>query len=216
MCMFSHAVWIMHECVYQCRTSEHSKVSNMSVTQVRKKKHRRETCTVATVTPSRKNRPVWTTQGNFSRNGFRTWLPRVSYGVYVAITWYTLLLQGVYVLFTGRLTLVLRMSHVHPTSSTGLRAFPTGHDINLHVRRKARSHSQICHIPKATIDTYKFAMFPRTVRLWHKLPGSVVRTANPATCTVKAPVFCTLNSAISNFQTWFVRTVMEVLKYCWM
>ena len=34
--------------------------------------------------------------------------------------------------------------------------------------------------------------------------------------TVKAPVFSTLNSAISNFQTWFVRTVMEVLKYCWM
>ena len=33
--------------------------------------------------------------------------------------------------------------------------------------------------------------------------------------TVKAPVG-TLNSAISNFQTWFVRTVMEVLKYCWM
>ena len=33
--------------------------------------------------------------------------------------------------------------------------------------------------------------------------------------TVKAPVFGTLNSAISNFQTWFVRTVMEVLKYCW-
>ena len=29
--------------------------------------------------------------------------------------------------------------------------------------------------------------------------------------TVKAPVFGTLNSAISNFQTWFVRTVMEVL-----
>ena len=34
--------------------------------------------------------------------------------------------------------------------------------------------------------------------------------------TVKAPVFGTLNSAISNFQTWFVRTVMEVSKYCWM
>ena len=34
--------------------------------------------------------------------------------------------------------------------------------------------------------------------------------------TVRAPVFGTLNSAISNFQTWFVRTVMEVLKYCWM
>ena len=34
--------------------------------------------------------------------------------------------------------------------------------------------------------------------------------------TVKAPVFGTLNSAISNFQTRFVRTVMEVLKYCWM
>ena len=32
--------------------------------------------------------------------------------------------------------------------------------------------------------------------------------------TVKPPVFGTLNSAISNFQTWFVRTVMEVLKYC--
>ena len=32
--------------------------------------------------------------------------------------------------------------------------------------------------------------------------------------TVKAPVFGTLNSAISNFQTWFVRTVMEVLEYC--
>ena len=26
----------------------------------------------------------------------------------------------------------------------------------------------------------------------------------------------TLKSEISNFQTWFVRTVMEVLKYCWM
>ena len=34
--------------------------------------------------------------------------------------------------------------------------------------------------------------------------------------TIKAPVFGALNSAISNFQTWFVRTVMEVLKYCWM
>ena len=34
--------------------------------------------------------------------------------------------------------------------------------------------------------------------------------------TVKATVFGTLNSAISNFQTRFVRTVMEVLKYCWM
>ena len=34
--------------------------------------------------------------------------------------------------------------------------------------------------------------------------------------TVKAPVFGTLNSAISNFQIGFVRTVMEVLKYCWM
>ena len=34
--------------------------------------------------------------------------------------------------------------------------------------------------------------------------------------TVNAPVFGTLNSAISNFQTWFVRTVMEVLKYWWM
>ena len=29
-------------------------------------------------------------------------------------------------------------------------------------------------------------------------------------------VFGTLNSAISNFQTWFVRIMMEVLKYCWM
>ena len=35
-------------------------------------------------------------------------------------------------------------------------------------------------------------------------------------CTVKTPVFNTLNIAISNFQTWFVRTVMEVLKYCLM
>ena len=35
-------------------------------------------------------------------------------------------------------------------------------------------------------------------------------------CTVRAPVFGTLNSAISNYQTWFVRTVMEVLKCCWM
>ena len=34
--------------------------------------------------------------------------------------------------------------------------------------------------------------------------------------TVRAPVFGTLNSAISNFQTWFVRTVMEVIEYCWM
>ena len=34
--------------------------------------------------------------------------------------------------------------------------------------------------------------------------------------TVIAPVFGTLNGAISNFQTWFVRTVMEALKYCWM
>ena len=39
---------------------------------------------------------------------------------------------------------------------------------------------------------------------------------NLKVCTIKAPVFGTLNSAISNFQTWFVRTVMEVLKYCWM
>ena len=36
------------------------------------------------------------------------------------------------------------------------------------------------------------------------------------TGTVKAPVFGTLNNAISKFQTLFVRTVMEVLKYCWM
>ena len=36
------------------------------------------------------------------------------------------------------------------------------------------------------------------------------------TCTVGAPVFGTLSSVISNFQTWFVRTVIEVLKYCWM
>ena len=38
-------------------------------------------------------------------------------------------------------------------------------------------------IPKATIDTYKFAVFPRTVRIWNRLPGSVVHvcTANPAT-----------------------------------
>ena len=35
-------------------------------------------------------------------------------------------------------------------------------------------------------------------------------------CTVKAPVFGNLNSAIGNFQTWFGRTVMELLKYCWM
>ena len=34
--------------------------------------------------------------------------------------------------------------------------------------------------------------------------------------TVKAPVFGTLNSAISDFQTQFVRTLMEVLKYYWM
>ena len=34
--------------------------------------------------------------------------------------------------------------------------------------------------------------------------------------TVRAPVFGTLNSAISNFQTWFVRIVMEVIKYYWM
>ena len=36
------------------------------------------------------------------------------------------------------------------------------------------------------------------------------------TRTVRAPVFGTLNSAISNFQTLFVRTVMELLKYGWM
>ena len=34
--------------------------------------------------------------------------------------------------------------------------------------------------------------------------------------TVRVPVIGTLNRAISNFQTWFVRTVMEVLKYYWM
>ena len=34
------------------------------------------------------------------------------------------------------------------------------------------------------------------------------------TSTVKAPVFGTLNSAISNFQTWFVRTVMERVAGC--
>ena len=37
---------------------------------------------------------------------------------------------------------------------------------------------------------------------------------NPTFSTIKAPVFSTLNSAISHFQTWFVRTVMEVLQYC--
>ena len=31
--------------------------------------------------------------------------------------------------------------------------------------------------------------------------------------TVKAPIFGTLNSAISNFQTCFVRIVMEVLNF---
>ena len=35
------------------------------------------------------------------------------------------------------------------------------------------------------------------------------------TGTVRAPVFGTLNSAITNFQTRFVRTVMEVLRYYW-
>ena len=40
--------------------------------------------------------------------------------------------------------------------------------------------------------------------------------ARNLTPTVKTPVFGTLSSAISNLQTWFVRTVMEVLKYCWM
>ena len=34
--------------------------------------------------------------------------------------------------------------------------------------------------------------------------------------TIRAPVFGTLNCTISNFQIWFVRTVMEVLKYYWM
>ena len=33
---------------------------------------------------------------------------------------------------------------------------------------------------------------------------------------IRAPVFDTLNSAISNLQRWFDRTVMEVLKYWWM
>ena len=44
-------------------------------------------------------------------------------------------------------------------------------------------------------------------RIWGSTPQSEY---------VKASVFGTLNSAISNFQTWFLRTVMEVLKYCWM
>ena len=54
-----------------------------------------------------------------------------------------------------------------------------------------------------------------TVYIWYKVYSL---------CTVRAPIFGTLNSAISNFKTWFVRTVMEiysnppihVLKYCWM
>ncbi|XP_041471511.1 LOW QUALITY PROTEIN: uncharacterized protein LOC121421003 [Lytechinus variegatus] len=36
-------------------------------------------------------------------------------------------------------------------------------------------------IPKATIDTYKYAMFPRTVRIWNRLPGHVILHGNPTT-----------------------------------
>ena len=43
----------------------------------------------------------------------------------------------------------------------------------------------------------------------------VVMTLYPGTIKARS-VFGTLSSAISNFQTSFVRTVMEVLKYCWM
>ena len=50
------------------------------------------------------------------------------------------------------------------------------------------------------------------VRSFLRLP----KLQNTIYSTVKAPVFGTLNSAISNFQTGFVRTVMKVLKYCWM
>ena len=52
--------------------------------------------------------------------------------------------------------------------------------------------------------------------LYIQLVGEVYTFKAPVFGTVKAPVFGTLNGAISNFQTWFVRTVMEVLKYCWM
>ena len=34
-------------------------------------------------------------------------------------------------------------------------------------------HTAKYAIPKATIDTYKFAMFPRTVRIWNRLPRPV-------------------------------------------
>ena len=50
--------------------------------------------------------------------------------------------------------------------------------------------------------------------LWKCKAGLKLGGTSPG--TVKAPVFGTLNGAISNFQTWFVRTVMEVLKHCWM
>ena len=45
----------------------------------------------------------------------------------------------------------------------------------------ANDHSAKYAIPKATIDVYDFAMFPRTVQMWHRLPESVILTANQAT-----------------------------------
>ena len=34
-------------------------------------------------------------------------------------------------------------------------------------------------VPKATMDSYKFSVFPRATRLWNNLPGTVVQLTNP-------------------------------------
>ena len=42
-------------------------------------------------------------------------------------------------------------------------------------------HTAKYAVPRATIDVYQFAMFPRTIQMWNRLPGSIVLTANPGT-----------------------------------
>ena len=78
-------------------------------------------------------------------------------------------------------------------------------------------------------DKYLLAAFSFKWHGWHRaLKVGIIKTttinknytevehSKVIFSTVKAPVIGTLNGSISNFQTWFVRTVMEVLKYCWM
>ena len=55
-----------------------------------------------------------------------------------------------------------------------------------------------------------FRSYNQACRTYAKLCSENVWTK----CTVRAPVFGTLNSAISNYQTWLVRSVMENIAGC--